>query len=387
MARPQTVSFEAVHGVLREVFAPTLHAKRIASLAGAATGVLATASLAVCSIGHGLALARGGLAKHAIKQVDRLLSNRGIDDDVLAACWIPYMVGQHRSITVAMDWTMFDADRQATLMLALLGGPAQAVPLLWRSIEAAELQGGQTACEHALLRRLAALLPPGTAVRIVADRGFGDRKLYALLTEELGFDYVIRFRANITVTAKGGEQRPAGGWVGADGRPRLLREAMVTAERQPVGTVVCVRDAGMKDAWCLAAGSRDATARELINLYARRWGIECGFRDVKDLRFGMGMAAARVSTPARRDRLWLLSALAIVLLSLLGAAGEALGYDRHLKSNTSQRRTHSRFRQGCLLYDQIPNMPEPRLRPLLERFAAMLRAEPALHCAFVGQAE
>jgi hypothetical protein len=44
----------------------------------------------------------------------------------------------------------------------------------------------------------------------------------------------------------------------------------------------------------------------------------------------MGMASIRVSTPQRRDRLWLLNAFAVVLLTLLGAAGEALGYDRHL---------------------------------------------------------
>jgi hypothetical protein len=31
-------------------------------------------------------------------------------------------------------------------------------------------------------------------VCIVADRGFGDQKLYRVLTEELKFDYVIRFR-------------------------------------------------------------------------------------------------------------------------------------------------------------------------------------------------
>jgi len=37
------------------------------------------------------------------------------------------------------------------------------------------------------------------------------------------------------------------------------------------------------------------------------------------------------------------------IVSLLGAAGEALGYDRHLKSNTSTRRTHSLFRQGSML--------------------------------------
>ena len=42
--------------------------------------------------------------------------------------------------------------------------------------------------------------------------------------------------------------------------------------------------------------------------------------------------------------------------------------DRLLKSNTSKTCTHSLFRQGCMLYELIPNMPEHRLR----RFAEML---------------
>jgi hypothetical protein len=43
--------------------------------------------------------------------------------------------------------------------------------------------------------------------------------------------------------------------------------------------------------------------------------------------------------------------------------------DRLLKSNTSKTRTHSLFRQGCMLYDLIPNMPEHRLAPLMQNFA------------------
>src|SRR3954465_15348825 len=70
-----------------------------------------------------------------------------------------------------------------------------------------------------------------------------------------------------------------------------------------------------------------------------------------------GLGAMRVNSPERRDRLWLLNAFAVVLLTLLGAAGEALGYDRHLKANTAKHRTHSLFRQGCMLYDLIPTMP------------------------------
>jgi len=30
-------------------------------------------------------------------------------------------------------------------------------------------------------------------------------------------------------------------------------------------------------------------AKSLTKLYAKRWSIECGFHDTKDLRFGMGM--------------------------------------------------------------------------------------------------
>ena len=65
----------------------------------------------------------------------------------------------------------------------------------------------------------------------------------------------------------------------------------------------------------------------------------------------------------------LVSAFATTLLTLLGAAGESLGMDRLLKSNTSKTRTHSLFRQGCMLYELIPTMPQHRLVPLMEKFA------------------
>jgi hypothetical protein len=41
-------------------------------------------------------------------------------------------------------------------------------------------------------------------------------------------------------------------------------------------------------------------------------------------RLDMGLGSIRVSTPARRDRLWLLNAPAIALLTLLGATEKHL---------------------------------------------------------------
>jgi hypothetical protein len=372
---------EFVRKYLDGIFAEDVHAKRVMSLANGAVGVMTGASLAVSIIGQSLAQARGLLSKHAIKQVDRLLSNQGIIVWDMFAPWVAEMVGQRTSIVVAMDWTDFDADDQATLALSLVTNHGRATPLLWLTVLKDELKDQRNDFEDLCLARLAKVLPEGVAVTILADRGFGDTKLFDFL-DTLGFAYVIRFRGNIHVSAADGETRPAAAWVGKGGRARKLRNAEVTAGRHKVGAVVCVRARDMKEAWCLATNNAEATAREIMNYYAKRWTIEPGFRDTKDLRFGMGLSVLRIADPQRRDRLLLLNAFAIVLLTLLGAAGESLGMDRHLKVNTTKHRTHSLFRQGCMLYELIPNMPDARLRPLVARFHEYLNQHEAFNQTF-----
>jgi hypothetical protein len=359
--------FGDIRSFIGELYGPDLHAKRVDSLAGATLGVMTAASLAVAMIGHALAQARGLVTKHAVKQVDRLLSNNGIDVWDSFARWVPQQIAGRQDILVAMDWTDFDHDDQATLVLGLVTGHGRAAPLLWLTVWKEELKNQRNDYEDACLRRLCELVPSGCRVTILADRGFGDQKLFAFLGE-LGFDYVIRFRGNIHVTDADGQTKPAVEWVGKGGRARKLRDACVTAKGQQVGAFVCVQAKGMKEPWCLATSQREATAATLVNHYARRWTIEPQFRDTKDLQFGMGLSSTRIGEPTRRDRLLLISAFATALLTLLGAVGEALGMDRLLKSNTSKTRTHSLFRQGCMLYDLIPNMPEHRLLPLIQKF-------------------
>jgi hypothetical protein len=359
--------YDDVRSFIGELYGPDLHAKRVASLAGATLGVMTAASLAVAMIGHALAQARGLVTKHAVKQVDRLLSNDGIDVWDSFARWVPHQIAGRQDILVAMDWTDFDHDDQATLVLGLVTGHGRAAPLLWLSVWKEELKDRRNDYEDACLRRLSELVPPGCRVTILADRGFGDQKLFAFL-RALGLDYVIRFRGNIHVTDADGQTKTATAWVGKGGRARKLRDARVTAKGQQVGAVVCVHAKGMKEPWCLATSEREATAATLVNHYARRWTIEPQFRDTKDLQFGMGLSSTRIGEPMRRDRLLLISAFATALLTLLGAVGESLGMDRLLKSNTSKTRTHSLFRQGCMLYDLIPNMPDHRLSPLIQKF-------------------
>ena len=303
-----------------------LHAKRVLSLANATLGVLVSASLAVHAIGQGLAQALGKLSKHGVKQVDRLLSNQGIDVWEFFGYWVPYPVGARLEVVVAMDWTSFARDQQDTVVLSMLTGHGRATPLMWRTVRSSTLKGQMKRYEKELLDRLREVVPSQVKVTVVADRGFGDCKLFKTIAQELGFAYVIRIRGDIYVTSAKGERRKAAQWVGQGGRSRTLRGAQVADEHHlEVGRVVCVHDRKMKEPWCLVASESTVGTRTLIRYYGKRWGIETSFRDIKDMRFGMGLSARRVSNPQRRDRMLLLSALAIALLSLLGGAGGELG--------------------------------------------------------------
>ena len=319
-------------------------------------------------IGQALAQARGLVTKHAIKQVDRLLSNNGIDVWDSFARWVPHQIGARRTIAGGDGLDRFRPRRPGHAGVDLVTGHGRAAPLVWLSVWKDELKDHRNDFEDACLRRLAELVPAGCRVTILADRGFGDQKLFAFLAD-LGFGYVIRFRGNIHVTDADGETRPAAEWVGKGGRARKLRDARVTAKGQQVGAVVCVQAKDMKEPWCLATSERDATAATLINHYAKSWTIEPQFRDTKDLRFGMGLSSTRIGEPMRRDRLLLVSAFATALLTLLGAVGESLGMDRLLKSNTSKTRTPLAVPAGLHALRADPEHAGTAAHALMEKFA------------------
>lgn len=371
-----------VRQFLEELFEHDLHAKRILSLSNATLGVIHSASLAVHTIGRALGMARGLKPRHAIKQVDRLLSNDGVDVWRLFRQWVPYVIAERAEAIVALDWTDFEPDDQCTLAASLITSHGRTTPLLWKTHRKSDLRGNRNAWEDELLTYLRELIPANVRVTILADRGFGDQKLYGAL-DGLGFAYVIRFREAIAVTDPAtGESRKAGEWLAKLGTAKQIRGALVTGRQKPVGAVVCVKRKGMRDKWCLATSFDEAKATEIINLYARRFTIEENFRDVKDLRFGMGLSSVRINSADRRDRLLLISALSIALLTLLGAAGEEIGLERQLKANTVKRRSYSLFNQGAFYYQWMATMPADTFAALVEKFAEKLRNHPVFRDAF-----
>jgi hypothetical protein len=236
-----------IRAFLEELFKNDLHAKRVDALAGATLGVMTSASLAVAMIGQSLAQARALVTRPAIKQVDRLLRNQKIDVWESFACWVPHRAGARREIVVARDGTDFERAGQASLVLNGVTGHGRAMPLLWRSVWKEELRQRRNDDEDACLVRLSQVLPPGVAVTILADRGFGDCKLFAFL-EELGLGYVIRVRGNIPVSDAAGQTRPEGS-VRAAGPANC---AMPNSPPGAIGSAPCAslpRGCGNPGAW------------------------------------------------------------------------------------------------------------------------------------------
>ena len=124
------LKFQDVRAFLDSVLDKDIHTKRVGSLANATLGVMTGASLGVALIGKSLAQARGLLPKHAVKQVDRLLSNRRLEAWDVFATWVPEMIGAlvtrlgRHGMPAGMHWNVFEyATDEPSPERKLIGGP------------------------------------------------------------------------------------------------------------------------------------------------------------------------------------------------------------------------------------------------------------------------
>jgi hypothetical protein len=305
-------------------------------------------------------------------RLTRLIGNTSVAVSRLFGPWVQFIVGDRKEIVVALDWTDFDGDSQTTICLYLITRHGRATPLVWKTVRKSALAGRRNGYESEVIEQLYGNLSSDVRVTLLADRGFGDQKRYEHVSS-LGWDYVIRFREGILLTDEWGNRAPAAEWLSKTGRAKKYKNLAVTDDCYVVPAVVLAHDKRMKDAWCLATSRVDLGAAQITKLYSRRFTIEETFRDTKDIHFGMGLSATHIGSPARRDRLLMLTAIAYALLVLLGAAGERCGLDRTLKASTTTRRTLSLYNQGRYWFGALPNMRDERRDVLLAAYTEILR--------------
>ena len=328
---------------------PELHSNQQSSLSDAVGGVIESNSLMVTKIGEGLAKLKGLKSKHAIKQVDRLLSNDNFDPIFMQTKLATFLISNRLRIYVAIDWTVFAKDSQMTICLRLITTHGRATPLLWQTVSTTGLKGKKNDYVFSILERLRILVPENCEVVLLGDREFGTLNMFEKVHKTLGFHYILRIKRNFTVTTKDGKKCLAHECINGE-ETICYNDAKLTVKEYTIKKIVISRQPKMKDMWCLASSLSNIATQTILNLYGKRWGIETSFRDEKDLQFGLGLKKSRIKTCSRRDRLFLISAIAIIFLTILGAACEKSGYDRYLKANTQKKRTHSLLNQGKAIF-------------------------------------
>lgn len=361
-------SREVIQEKVHNIFEKSLHKKRQHSLADAALGLLSAEKLQIHHLGEGLAGAAILAKKHATKQIDRLLSNSAIDPRNLAKSLVPLIIGERKQILVSVDWTDFDADKHATLSINMATEHGRSTPLIWETVEKSRLKYNRAHYEDQLLSRLRELVHYDVEVIVLADRGFADHKFFEFLGNELGFRYIIRSKSNFNITDKRGNTKSSKEWLNSSGRMKCLEDVKVTNHQYLTDKFICLQAKAMDDPWYLVSNCNELNASTIVKFYGKRWGIECYFRDLKNESVGWGLENFRVKDTLRRDRLILICCITMILITLLGKAGEVLGFDKKLKVNTSKKRTHSLFRQGIFYQKYFGNFTTEEQAKLMEKY-------------------
>jgi len=360
MALKKRFSENQIKKMLSDLSGGCLHHMQEESISNATLGALTSYSMVVHHIGRGLATHLGKTDKHAIKQVDRLLSNKKIVMSALLQLYVPFVLGSRKNLTLSLDWTSYHKDDQMTLVLSLVTSHGRSIPVMWRTFRMSRLKGRQSSVEMLLLRQFRNMVAADVNVKIIADRGFCSVELMKYL-DSIRFKYVIRVKQNLYLCDEYDEGRDVTQWLAKYRRyPRLIQNAKITNQLHEVATVVFTKDTKSGEPWVIVSNVEGISKKELLHYYSKRWGCEPTFRDTKDLKFGMGLSKTHIGTPARRDRLLLINALALLFLTTVGAACEKIGFTKKLQANTTKKkRVLSLVRQGAIFLKRLADLPRP----------------------------
>ena len=379
--------------LLHELSAQSLgqiHQRRRESLWAGVSGVLRGGRLSLTHIGRHLDTQAG--EKHAIKRIDRLLSNTHLwDERVQCYRWIGSVtVSSTQHPIVLVDWSNADQRQEHYILRAALAVGSRAIPLY----EEVHTRLSDPKVERRFLQRLADVLPGECVPIIVSDAGF--RTPWFKAAASMGWYYVGRIRHRHLVCEPGQEQWRSNKafYRQANSRPKCLGEYFITrntpwrtrlylykakpkgrtyytAYGKPARARHCEKPAASaREPWLLATNLPHGlrSAHRIVAIYRRRMQIEEGFRDLKSTRNGLAFRHNLGRNPRRLAILLLIAALATLALWLLGLYARQAGIDRKLQANTVRNKAVlSVIFIGQRLVARDETVPITQLRAAIEQ--------------------
>jgi hypothetical protein len=236
------------------------------------------------------------------------------------------------------------------------------VPLLWSLI--AHQGNSDTDQRIALMRRYLALFPATSIEFLLADREFVGTRWMDFLNEN-NIPFVIRVKEDMTITLADGQTWSFKTLL----RKKRLRGVPATWQGRLNGTTGATKEALRLAAkrladgqWLIVATNRE-DARQALNHYRRRWGIECLFGDAKTR--GLNLEDTRLRAAEKLDCLLVVVTLAITWAYRCATRTMAM---KAIARKSHGRREKSWFRVGLdALRRWIINDPERAIHAWSEK--------------------
>lgn len=271
--------------------------------------------------------------RQAYRKVEKFLHRKTMSlDSVWQWLWDHY-TAQLKDCFVLVDWTMWKDGRQ--VLMAALAHAGRCLPFFAVAYQIQKMLRSQNQAENAFFLLLSRLKHRGQQITCINDRGFARISLIKQLRQDK-LHFITRVCHNTYFAGgQGGGllrdyQIKEGGLVD-------LGEGVLGKDRKNQARVrlVVYRGRGQKAAWFLATGRVDLTANQVASLYARRMGIESGFRDTKGNRFGWGLKQIGLRSDVQLSVLWAAAMVAYALR--MGAGASVVRKDAQAQFNWTKK--------------------------------------------------
>jgi hypothetical protein len=204
--------------------------------------------------------------------------------------------------------------------MAALAHSGRCLPFLAVAYQVKKMLRSQNQAEHSFFLLLSLLKRSNQQITCINDRGFARISLVKQLRlRDLRF--ITRICHNTYFSSEKYQgllrdyQIKEGGLVD-------LEEGVLgkDAKNQARLRLIVYRGKGHKAPWFIATDRADLTATQVASLYARRMGIESGFRDTKGSRYGWGLKQIGLRSDVQLTVLWCAAMVAYALRMAAGAS-------------------------------------------------------------------
>lgn len=266
--------------------------------------------------------------KHAIKRVDRFLSNQRVQVEAMISGLWNMVTGGMKVVEVGLDWTELRGGHHALCAAVLRKG--RALPIALHVGESGEHNRSQNLDETTLVDLMKEAALEEQKIILVADRGFGRTEFLRHLMS-IGLSFVIRVSGNAWIRHRT-YQGQLCNYPLKIGQTVDLRNVSYRLDKPVMLRLVLTWQRGMKEPWLLATNLIESAAN-VIGRYGKRMRIEQLFRDMKSSRTGLGLRHFFAHRPDRYARMLLVFAIAYFLLFWLGTYNVKT-WSRQLIANT-----------------------------------------------------